>query len=143
MTRWQGTSLLVGFVAAGTALVVAQQKPKPVPALAGITAKDPFPNGCVSCHVVLPDGKDVRLNAALKMIKHPNVIGNVKKVPTDCGMCHKSGSSKGVEKLIHKMHYGKKDKSTFVLEFGGQCLSCHSLDPATGKMSIKTGAKNW
>lgn len=129
------------FTVSGSGL--ADQKAKPAPALPGITAKDPFPNGCVSCHVITPDHRDMRLGPLLKTLKHRNVDAVVKIVPNDCGKCHRAGTEKGLEKQFHKMHFGKKEKSVFVTEFGGQCLNCHALDPTTGKMTVKSGPRNW
>lgn len=121
------------------ALSSAQTAP---PKLAGITAKDPFPNGCVSCHVKMPD-QDVRLNLIQKTVKKHPSIASVKTVPTDCMKCHKAGTKTAMSVGIHKMHYSKGEKSLFVQKFGGECLNCHTLDPKTFKMSVKSGAKNW
>ena len=105
--------------------------------------KDPFPNGCVSCHTKLPDGRDLRLPAALKMVPgHPNVASIVKTVPADCKKCH-AGDSRALSMVVHKMHFGKGDKSEFVQKFGGSCVACHRFNPKTNRMDVKTGTKNW
>lgn len=142
------TAIVATLIGAGGILLVrpvvqqasAQSKP---PTLIGINSKDPFPSGCVSCHIKLPD-KDVRLNVMLaKVGKHPNITSVVKVVPTDCAKCHKEGSARSLSVSSHKMHFQNPTKSEFISKFGGQCLNCHKLDAKTFKMSVKSGAKNW
>jgi hypothetical protein len=133
------------FIAAGTALAAAvwpgQAKPAAIP---GITAKDAFPNGCVSCHIVTPKDGDKRLNAVVKGIpKHP-ALGMVKIVPNDCMKCHKA-AVKAIPfgASAHKSHYGKAEKSQFVQMFHGSCTHCHDFNATSGLMTLKSGAKNW
>lgn len=140
--------VLIGTASLAIALCGLQaattEAQKPAPGLPGVTAKDPFPEGCVSCHVKLPDGRDMRLNAALKAVEgHPSVTAMVKSAPADCKKCHTKASGMGLELVLHKAHYGKGEKSHFVQEFGGSCLACHALDVKTGKMTVKSGPKNW
>lgn len=134
---------LIGMTLAAAALacgLVTAQTAKSVP---GLTGKDPYPNGCVSCHVKSA-GRDTRLNVDLKKIKgHPNVAGIVKTAPTDCAKCHAANSPNAISIVLHRAHFGKMGKSVFVQKFGGNCLSCHSFDPKTSRMKVKSGPKNW
>lgn len=120
-----------------------QEKTPKTEGIAGLTSPDKFPKGCVDCHVKLPN-EDVRLNALMKGIKgHPSVAG-LKTIPTDCARCHRDGSPAPLLKtLLHKVHFEKKAESKFVTMFQGNCLACHSLEAATGKMTVKSGPKNW
>lgn len=135
MTRICMTGAVLVF---GAIIVSSDNGQKPSPS-------DPFPNGCVSCHGKTPDGKDVRLNVAIKLVKgHPSVASIVKTVPNDCGKCHKpGGKTPTLDVAVHKAHFGKGDKSVFVKEFKGDCTACHTLDAKTFKMGVKSGPKNW
>lgn len=106
-------------------------------------ANDPFAKGCVSCHAKVPDG-DHRLNAGIAKLKgHPG-LGAVKSVPGDCMKCHKPSAKKPTfADVIHKAHYGKGAASVFNKTFKGECTHCHSLDLKSGKMTVKSGPKNW
>lgn len=141
MNRNLLVNIVLALVAAGGVVGIAAQEKV---ATQGEKAKDAFPNGCVSCHVDLGDGKDHRLNTLLgKVATHPKLTV-IKNVPNDCGMCHKPGSKmEGFNTLMHKVHYGKQAESEFVKLFGGSCLNCHALDPKTGKVTPKSGPKNW
>ena len=83
--------------------------------LAGITIEDTHPNGCVDCHA-----------------------------KTDCVICHKPKMPAGdLNNITHSSHYDNPDENHFIEYYNGDCLSCHSLNTATGVMTMKTGAKNW
>ena len=138
MSRLLNSALVVGLLlpVASSFVGAGQGSAKP-------EAKDPFKNGCVSCHVVLPDGTDKRLNTAIKAIKGHPALTMVKNVPGDCGKCHGKGKVSKLSFSLHKQHYEKGEKSVFLKELKGSCTSCHSLDVKTGKVSVKSGAKNW
>ncbi|MCB8933138.1 MAG: hypothetical protein M9921_00215 [Fimbriimonadaceae bacterium] len=107
--------------------------------LPGLTSKDAFPKGCVSCHVVV-EGQDHRLSALLAKVKgHPKLKAGV-AVPTECAKCHRAESPLGeIGSLLHRAHYARLEESEFVKKFQGACLNCHTLDSKTGKMGLKTG----
>lgn len=107
------------------------------------TAADEFPNGCVSCHVVLGNGEDKRLVTVLDEIGHLSVKGKVAHVPADCIACHEKKHDTPLSVLIHKAHFGTPDKNVFIQRFGGDCRNCHIMDGATGKASLKQGDANW
>jgi hypothetical protein len=104
---------------------------------------DDFPNGCVSCHVVLPDGMDKRLNAVLDEVGHVSIRNKVSVVPGDCIKCHRTVDGPAFSQLIHMAHVREPEKNVFVSRFGGDCRHCHAVDPATGSVSLKTGKPNW
>jgi hypothetical protein len=134
--------LAVAGFAAGALLLTAADNAKP-PYLPGIMLADDHPNGCVDCHKNQGEGKDYRLNVSLAQLgKHPKIDAIVKKVPDTCFMCHKAGA-KALNLVLHKAHYGKGADSAFVKFYQGACLNCHKLDLASGKMTIKSGPKNW
>lgn len=104
---------------------------------------DDFPNGCVSCHVVLPDGMDKRLNAVLAEVGHVALKNKVSVVPGDCIECHKTADGPAFSNLVHMAHTRSPEKNVFVTRFGGDCRHCHAIDPATGNVSLKAGKPNW
>ncbi|HUV08504.1 MAG TPA: hypothetical protein VMX75_12290 [Spirochaetia bacterium] len=126
------------LILTGSQLLMAQSN---APLLLGINAKDTFPNGCVDCHKAA--GSKV-IDLVKKVSGHPDVAPIVKVVPKDCLMCHKQGGASVAFDLIsHKSHYQNPKGNTFIANYQGSCLSCHSLDLASGKMSWKNGNKNW
>jgi hypothetical protein len=140
--------LLILAAAAGLAvaalILTAADNAKP-PYLPGITVADDNPNGCVDCHKIQADGQDYRLNVSLaKLGKHPKIDAIVKQLPDGCLMCHKEGGKvEALNLVLHKAHYVKGADSAFVKFYQGACLNCHKLDKASGKMSVKSGPKNW
>jgi hypothetical protein len=124
----------------GVAVLSAQSADLP-----GITTKDANPNGCVDCHIDQGGGKDYRVIAELAKISgHPKVDKIVKVVPKDCLICHKAGPKPPVfSQAMHRVHFEKPTENAFVTAYKGACLNCHTLDLATGVMSVKSGPKNW
>lgn len=104
---------------------------------------DEFPGGCVSCHVVLPDGSDKRLGAALADIGHVSLKGKVSQVPGDCIACHEKKSDTKFSVLVHQAHFGTPDKNVFMQHFGGDCRHCHAMNAETGEPKVKAGEVNW
>ena len=135
--------LAVAGVAGAVLVLMAADNAKPY--LPGITVTDDHPNGCVDCHKNQGEGKDYRLNVSLAQTgEHPKIDAIVKKLPQDCMMCHKEGGKvAALNLMLHKAHYEKASESAFIQFYQGACLNCHKLDAASGKMSIKSGAKNW
>ncbi len=135
--------VLAGAVVAGTLVLMGQAKAKPF--LPGITVADEHPNGCVDCHSNQGQGKDYRLNVSLAKIQgHPKIDAIVKTLPDSCEICHKAAGKAGpLSIILHKAHYEKGADSPFVQFYQGACLNCHKLDIASGKLTLKSGAKNW
>lgn len=126
---------------------------------------DPFPQGCVSCHVVLPDGMDVRLStlmagwqagvgpellAAAQAAspggvtlsgRHPDPGESLADVPAGCLTCHgrDARSAPPFARLMHRVHLTGGESNPFVTMFGGACTHCHKLDPDSGAWSLPSG----
>ncbi len=134
--------LLAGSVVAAILFLVAADNNKPI--LPGVTVTDEHPNGCVDCHK-LSGGDDHRLNVELaKLSGHPKVDAIVKNLPQDCLMCHKEGAKAGALNLItHRDHSRNPGDNHFVTAYQGACLNCHSVNPDSGEMIVKSGPKNW
>jgi cytochrome c553 len=137
----------------------------PVRAIPGITADDPFPQACVSCHVVLPDGMDVRLSALMKPWmdrvdtlllaaaqsaapagltltgKHPDASAALADIPAGCLACHGKNATLAppFTRLIHRIHLTGGNTNLFVSMFQGECTYCHKLDKRSGAWSIPSG----
>jgi len=131
------TTVLFALVAVAAVSFAA---PPPAPrAIPGITAKDAFPQGCVSCHMKVPDG-DMRLSAMLAKHakKHPPI--NAKDIPASCRKCHAAASKKALAPMVHRIHFGN-DKGLFLSTFQGECTHCHKLDRKIGVWSIPSAAE--
>jgi cytochrome c553 len=149
-----------------TARVAAQAPPPQAPrAIPGITAEDRFPRACVSCHVALPDGQDVRLSTVMTGLregtdslllanaqaaappglrltgKHPDASRALANIPTGCLTCHGRNATLAppFNRLIHRIHLTGGEANHFLTMFGGECTHCHKLDPASGAWSIPSG----
>jgi hypothetical protein len=143
LARVAGTGVLAAAGLVGIVLALTAQVPPGK--LPGLVSADPFPKGCVDCHKLQADGKDYRLNVGLKQVaKHPDITSIVKNVPTDCTMCHKAGATAGlISSAVHKAHYEAKGDGAFVKAYGGECLNCHTVNPTTFEVKVKSAPKNW
>jgi hypothetical protein len=137
------------LVATATVLGAAE-KPAPkssAPVIPGINAPDKLSHGCLDCHANPgANGKNMLLPPLLKAmtaVKHADVAKLVKLVPTDCAKCHKEGATKGgsLASMAHKAHLTGSDSPFIAL--GGTCMSCHALDPKTGRINVKSAPANW
>jgi hypothetical protein len=133
----------------------------------GITTEDPFPHGCVDCHINRPEmNMDVRISTLMKQWndkveptlltkaqacapsgvklkgKHPIVADTLlKDIPAGCLKCH-SKTSKAAppfSTMLHVMHLSGGEKNHFLTMFQGECTYCHKLDLSTGKWSLPSG----
>jgi hypothetical protein len=135
----------------------------------GLAAADPFPNGCVSCHVVdKAKGTDHRLSTALAQWtagkvspgllakakasapagvtlkgKHPSAEDSLEDIPGACLDCHDPGSTKAppFAQLLHLVHLVGAEKNAYVTTFKGDCTHCHKLNAQTGAWSLPSGAE--
>ncbi len=139
--------------------------PPPARAIPGINAEDPFPRGCVDCHVRLPE-KDVRLSTrmakwteAVEPVllekakaaapglalagKHPAVPESLGDVPAACLQCHGKDSTTAppFARMLHAIHLGGGESSHYLTLFQGECTHCHKLDLKTGVWSLPSGAE--
>lgn len=143
----------------------APQAEQALPDIPGITSEDPKPHSCIDCHKNYPGQFDGRLTTAVKAWttkvdpeildkaqrtmppgvklqgKHPDVLGFVKIIPTDCLMCHAGKSEKVPQfrKLIHLIHLTGGKENHFITHYGGKCTYCHKLDQNTGTWGFGSG----
>lgn len=128
-----GVERLAALALAAVAAIVVPAAPQ----------ADDFPEGCVSCHVVLPDGADKRLEKVLGEVGHRSLKGKVEEVPADCIACHAKIDDPSFSSLIHTAHFDRAEANVFLQRFGGDCRHCHVMDGATGTAGTKEGSRNW
>ena len=168
MMRVSGWIALLALVSAGSASRAAesaQPVPPPQRKIPGITAPDQFPGACVSCHVVMPDGQDVRISILVgKMTagvspellslaqrsmptgtklkgRHPEVEDSFEDIPAACLDCHGADSRKAppFNRMLHAIHLETRKGNHFLAMFQGECTHCHKLDAKSGEMRIPSG----
>ncbi len=168
--QYLGALGALAFLTVTVPVCPAQEAPPPPPPprdIPGITADDPFPQACVSCHIVLPDGMDVRLStlmagwtegvdSVLLAIAqsaapagvtltgvHPDVPAAVTDIPNGCLACHSRSSplAPPFARLLHRIHLTGGEQSIFLSMFQGECTYCHKLDLSTGAWSMPSGAE--
>ncbi len=111
----------------------------------GTAVADPYPEGCVSCHVQT-EAADLRLSTLLEMKGHARGANRTVEVPTGCNRCHapdNQGVAPSTRNLVHSIHFEYPLENTFVTQYGGECTHCHVMDGSTGNVAIKTGKRNW
>jgi hypothetical protein len=144
--------------------LVALSASAPGPAAAAV---DPYPNGCVDCHIVQKDsGADHRLSVALKNWtagkidadllakskasapaglalkgKHPATEDALEDIPGACLDCHDGASKKAPPfgRLLHLVHLTGGTSNAFVTTFKSDCTHCHKLDSKTGEWALPSG----
>jgi len=150
------------FLAASLLLTMLVAMP-----MTGKTAVDPFPNGCVSCHVLdKAKGVDHRLSVALQAWtvgkiepgllaqskagapagltlkgKHPAAEDSLEDIPGACLDCHDAGSKKAppFASLLHLVHLVGGVNNDYVTTFKSDCMHCHKLNVQTGEWSMPSG----
>ncbi|HEU5299881.1 MAG TPA: hypothetical protein VFW08_10340 [bacterium] len=93
------------------------------------TAAGPVVQGCASCHTA---GREPTLDAAAKAIKgHP---ASAAKTVQQCALCHTKGPTPApLRTTMHKVHL---NSTKFASTYKGTCTSCHSVDKATGTITV-------
>ncbi|OFX13475.1 MAG: hypothetical protein A2V59_04795 [Armatimonadetes bacterium RBG_19FT_COMBO_69_19] len=93
------------------------------------TTAGPAVQGCPACHGVA--GKQPALDAAAKAIKgHP---ASAAKTVQQCALCHTKGPTPAPFRTgMHKIHLN----SAKFTAAKGTCTSCHSVDKATGTVTV-------
>jgi hypothetical protein len=136
-----------------------QMKIPPARKIPGLTAEDKFPNGCVDCHINMPDiKKDERISTLMsrwdkkiepKLLKkaqdvspgrvtikgtHPQSRASLKNIPAACITCHSnmSRTAPPFAAMIHAIHLTGGEDNHFLTIFQGECTYCHKLNAATG-----------
>lgn len=130
-------------------------------------AADPFPDGCVSCHVLdKAKGVDHRLSTAMagwmsgkiepgllakskasapKGVtlkgRHPAAEDALDDIPGACLDCHDTGSTKAppFSQLLHLVHLVGGEANAYVTHFKSDCRNCHKLNAETGAWSLPSG----
>jgi len=166
--------LVVTFLFATSSVAVgappegARDAAPPLRPIPGLTAPDPFPRGCVDCHVDMPDrNMDVRLSTLMRGWqervdaallnkarafspagivlegRHPKVEVAGEEIPKACLECHSSTSTTAPPfgRLLHGLHLTGGAENHFLSLFQGECTHCHKLNPATGLWSLGNGTE--
>ena len=134
----------------------------------GITATDPYPHGCVDCHINDVDQeRDTRFKTLLSSWaeradpallakaqatmptgavlkgKHPAVGSALQSVPAKCLPCHgkTSKTAPPFAALMHVIHLGGGADNSFLTVFQGECTHCHKLDGKTGLWNLPSAAE--
>jgi cytochrome c553 len=163
-SAWLGAMLTIFAWTTSALSAEGTQSPSPRQ-IPGITAPDAFPGGCVDCHVVMPDGHDVRLSTLMTNMtagvspemlaiaqgsmpagvklkgRHPEVEDSFEDIPAACLDCHGADSRKAppFSRLLHAIHLGNRKDNHFLTVFQGECTHCHKLDAASGAMRLPSG----
>lgn len=142
--------------------VMAGDEPMKLPParkIPGLISEDKFPNGCVDCHINMPDIKqDERISTLMskwnekvetKLLKkaqdvalagvtlkgiHPQASESLKNIPDTCIKCHSetSNTAPPIAPLLHTIHLTGGDDNHFLTIFQGECTHCHKLNTSTG-----------
>jgi len=159
--------IVVGIAVCGIhAAGAGEPKPAEVRKIPGLTGKDPFPRGCVDCHVNMPERKmDVRIStlmkrwqekvepeflARVKMFtpssvtvrgKHPRADAALADIPNACLKCHSKTSTFAppLGPLLHGLHFTGGEKNHFLTLFQGECTHCHKFDAKSGNWGFASG----
>lgn len=113
----------------------------------GTCLADDYPEGCVSCHVgdTPKPATAYRLDLQLAKLGHGKGGERTQEIPTGCFRCHASNGEGAAGKLgpyVHLVHF-RGEKNPFLKKYGGDCSSCHRMDPQTWRAVAKSGERNW
>jgi hypothetical protein len=143
-----------------------QKQLPPARKIPGLTIEDKFPNGCVDCHINMPNIKqDERISTLMsgwnkkvetKLLKkaqavagagvtlqgvHPPAPESLKDIPTACINCHnkEKGTTPPFAALLHVIHLTGGDDNHFLTIFQGECTYCHKMNVTTGVWIVPSG----
>jgi len=143
-----------------------QMKLPPARKIPGLTTEDKFPDGCVDCHINMPDIKqDERISTLMsrwnkkaesKLMKsaqavvpegvtlrgvHPPATESLKNIPAACSSCHNKSSTTAppLAALLHIIHLTGGDDNHFLTIFQGECTYCHKMNGTTGVWTMPSG----
>ncbi len=158
--------LFVSTLGPGAVAQTASQAPA-MRQIPGLTSRDPYPNGCVDCHIVGKDA-DMRISALMATWtsavpaaltekaratsvdaskikgKHPAVANVKANIPQTClAGCHKPGSTIAPPfgRLMHVIHLVGGTGNRFLTTNQGECTHCHKLDQKTGTWKAASSAE--
>lgn len=153
MKEWLSRYFVIFVVLISTLLTVSpnagmaegeQMKLPPARKIPGLTDEDKFPNGCIDCHINMPDRKqDERISTLMskwnkkvdsKLLKkaqaaasaavtlkgtHPMASASLKNIPAACATCHSKTSRTGppLAALLHTIHLTGGDENHFLTIF--------------------------
>lgn len=137
--------------------------PPPARKIPGITVEDPFPHGCVDCHINYVEmNLDTRFSTLLKQWtesvepkllakaqaaapkglrlegKHPEAADAIANIPGSCNDCHGKDSTTAPRfaQMMHTTHLGGGEENHYMTMFQGECTYCHKFDSLTGDWNI-------
>lgn len=175
MKEWLSRYFMIFVVSISTLLTVSpnagmadgeQMKLPPARKIPGLNADDKFLNGCVDCHINMPDIKqDERISTLmsqwnekveLKLLKkaqavasagvmlrgiHPPAPASLKNIPAACATCHSktSRTAPPLAALLHTIHLTGEDENHFLTIFQGECTHCHKMNAVTGVWTMPSG----
>ena len=118
-------ALALGVVVFFAVGLLATWGPPPTGAAPAVSA------GCPACHGAA--GKEPGLAAVAKAIKnHPTTAANTVQ---QCALCHRGQgpTPPPFRTILHKVHISS---AKFTTTYKGTCTSCHSVDKATGTVTV-------
>lgn len=139
-----------------------QKQFPPARVVPGLTSEDKFPNGCVDCHINMPEiNQDERISTLLskwtgnvekKLLEkaqsaapdiklkgeHPPATESLGNIPSACVNCHSRtpNTAPPFAALLHLIHLTGGDENHFMTIFQGECTHCHKMNAATGRWVI-------
>jgi len=142
-----------------------QKQLPPARKVPGLTIEDKFPNGCVDCHINMPDiNQDERISTLMsnwtekveeELLKkaqsvassielkgvHPLATKSLEDIPSACITCHNSASNMAPSfaALLHVIHLTGGEENHFLTIFQGECTYCHKMNAATGVWTTPSG----
>ena len=160
--------IIPSFLIAGNLMLaqeVQQAAPAPPPArmIPGINTMDPFPRGCVDCHINYVEMEmDTRFSTLLNQWaesvepgllerarnsaagdlvlqgRHPVDDAMLDDIPAGCIACHgrESDIAPPFASMIHNVHLVGGEENHFMTQFQGECTYCHKLDMTTGQWTM-------
>lgn len=131
----------------------------------GLTSEDKFPNGCVDCHINMPDiNQEERISTLMtdwtkkveiKLLKkaqsvasdiklkgmHPLAVDPLEDIPSACISFHSKTSKMAppFAALLHIIHLNGGDENHFLTIFQGESTHCHKMNVATGSWIVPSG----
>ncbi len=164
-------AIIIALLAFFPNIGMTENAPKQFPParkIPGLTSEDKFPNGCVDCHINMPDiNQDERIstlmsrwteNVETKLLEkaqsvasdiklkgvHPPAKESLGDIPSACLNCHSSTSKNAAPPfaaLLHLIHLTGGDENHFMTIFQGECTHCHKINVATGRWTIPSGSE--
>lgn len=91
--------------------------------------QDAWPKGCISCHRVTDDDKNIGFLVNQEIEGHPVIDSRTLK---ECMDCHRSGE----ENFVNRLHVSHMKSRKYIEYFHSNCLGCHQMNNK-GKVFVK------